>query len=394
MTTKLQVLMVEDAEDDTMFLRRELRQGGYDVVSRRVDTPEDMREALQKEAWDLVISDFVMPRFNGLDALEILKESGLDLPFIIVSGNIGEEIAVGAMKAGAHDYIIKGNLARLVPAVERELREAEVRREKRRADEALKRSYEKLEERVRARTEELAASKVELERLVDELERSNQELEQFAYIASHDLQEPLRMVNSFMRLLEQKYGGQFDDKAKQYIHFARDGAQRMSRLIDDLLMFSRVGRGTREPEPVDMNRIFDIALTNCQASVAECNARVSRDELPTIQGEATLLGQLLQNLVANAVKFRRPEVCPQVQVSASRRDGKWLFVVRDNGIGIAPEQFEKVFQIFKRLHSRAKYEGTGIGLALCQRIVQHHGGRIWVESEPEEGSTFFFELPG
>ncbi len=393
MATPLRVLIVEDSEDDAFLMLRELRKGGYEPLAERIETAEAMEQALATGQWDMVISDYVLPRFSGLAALQILKQSGQDLPFIVVSGNIGEDIAVGAMKAGAHDYILKGNLTRLVPAVERELREAVVRRERRRAEAALQRSYEELEQRVRERTEELNASKLELERLVGELERSNRELEQFAYVASHDLQEPLRMVSSFMQLLERRFEHQLDDKARQYISYAQDGSQRMSQLIHDLLMFSRVRRGTWEPAPVDLNELFSQIADNCRTTIEETGAVITCEKLPVVQGEPSQLCQLLQNLLVNAVKFRKQDVIPEVHVSATRQGKHWLLAVRDNGIGIAPEQHERIFLIFQRLHSRQKYNGTGIGLAVCQRIVDFHGGRIWVESEPGKGSTFLFNLP-
>ena len=393
MVTPLRVLIVEDSEDDAFLMLRELRKGGYEPLAERVETAAAMEKALAAGQWDMIISDYVLPRFSGLAALHILKQSGQDLPFIVISGNIGEDIAVGAMKAGAHDYILKGNLTRLVPAVERELREAVVRRKRRQAEEALQRSYEELEQRVRERTEELSASKLELERLVGELERSNRELEQFAYVASHDLQEPLRMVSSFMQLLERRFEHQLDDKARQYISYALEGAQRMSQLISDLLMFSRVGRGTWNPAPVNLNELFSQIRSNCRTTLEETGAVITCDELPVVQGEPSQLNQLLQNLLVNAVKFRKQDVTPEVHVSATRQGKSWLLAVRDNGIGIAPEQHQRIFVIFQRLHSRQKYNGTGIGLAVCQRIVEFHGGRIWVESEPGKGSTFFFNLP-
>ncbi|RJX28646.1 MAG: hybrid sensor histidine kinase/response regulator [Desulfurivibrio sp.] len=393
MATPLRVLIVEDSENDAILMIRELHRGGYEPRALRVETAEAMQEALAAGEWDIIISDYVLPRFSGLAALHILKQSGRDLPFIVISGNIGEDIAVGAMKAGAHDYILKGNLTRLVPAVDRELREAVVRRERRQAQEALQRSYGELEQRVRERTEELRASKRELERLVGELERSNQELEQFAYVASHDLQEPLRVVSSFMDLLERRFQHQLDDKARLYIQYAQAGSERMSQLISDLLKFSRVRRGSWEPEPVDLHELFRQIVADCRTVIQETGAVITCEPLPVVQGEPAQLCQLLQNLLLNAVKFRRPDVIPEVHISASRQDRHWLLAVRDNGIGIAPEQHQRIFVIFQRLHSREKYDGTGIGLAICQRVVDFHGGRIWVESEPGRGSTFLFNLP-
>ncbi|MEW6219846.1 MAG: ATP-binding protein [Thermodesulfobacteriota bacterium] len=393
MSKELRVLIVEDSEDDALLLLRELRRGGYQPVWERVETAAAMEAALAAGPWDVIISDYVMPRLSGLDALDILHDTGQDLPFIIVSGNIGEDIAVGAMKAGAHDYILKGRMARLVPAVERELREAEVRREHRRAAEALARYHEDLERQVRERTTELQASKRELERLVAELERSNRELEQFAYVASHDLQEPLRMVSGFVGLLARRFEGQLDDKARQYIGYALEGAERMGQLIRDLLVFSRVRRDNREPSQVDLSQVLSAVLANCQALVQDTGARVTGEPLPVVQGDATQLAQLMQNLVTNAIKFRRPDTSPRVHIAAQRQPDSWLLKVEDNGIGIAPEHREQIFQIFARLHSRQHYAGTGIGLAVCQRVVECHGGRIWVEDSPAGGSTFLFTLP-
>jgi signal transduction histidine kinase len=389
----LRLLLVEDSEDDALHLLRALRKGGYAPLTERVETPEDMTAALQRGQWDIIISDYVLPRFSGLAALDILRQSGLDLPFIVVSGKIGEEVAVGAMKAGAHDYILKNSLARLAPAVERELREAEVRRERRRAEEALKRSHEELEQRVRERTEELRASKVDLERLVGELERSNRDLEQFAYVASHDLQEPLRMVHSFLGLLVRRNAPQLDDKARQYIDYAVDGAQRMSQLINDLLIFARIQRNGWQPAPVQMDPVLQQVVANCRIVIEETGTRISQTELPVVQGEASQIRQLLQNLFVNAIKFRRPDTVPEIRISASKEEGMWVFAVQDNGIGIAPDYRDRIFNIFQRLHSRQEYAGSGIGLAVCQRIVEHHGGRIWVESAPDQGSVFRFTLP-
>lgn len=389
----LRLLLVEDSEDDALHLLRALRMGGYAPLAERVETPEDMTAALQRGQWDIIISDYVLPRFSGLAALAILRQSGLDLPFIVVSGKIGEEVAVGAMKAGAHDYILKSSLARLAPAVERELRDAEVRRERKRAEEALKRSHEELEQRVRARTEELRASKVELERLVGELERSNRDLEQFAYVASHDLQEPLRTVHSFLGLLVRRYAPQLDDKARQYIDHAVDGTQRMSQLIHDLLIFARIQRNGWQPAPVHMDQVLLQVVANCRIVLEETGTRISQTELPVVQGEASQIGQLLQNLFVNAIKFRRPDTVPEIRISASKEEEMWVFAVQDNGIGIAPDYREQIFNIFQRLNSRKEYAGSGIGLAVCQRIVEHHGGRIWVESAPDQGSVFRFTLP-
>ncbi|MGW3503421.1 sensor histidine kinase [Streptomyces globisporus] len=227
-----------------------------------------------------------------------------------------------------------------------------------------------------------------------ELRRSNSELEQFAYVASHDLQEPLRKVASFCQLLEKRYGTELDDRGKQYIAFAVDGAKRMQVLINDLLTFSRVGRVHEGWKPVDLGRSLDRALGNLAAAVEESGAVVERpEELPELVGDATALTMVWQNLVGNAVKFRHPGRPPRITVDCEREDQNWHLTVSDNGIGIAPEFADKVFVIFQRLHARDEYDGTGIGLALCRKIIEFHGGRIWLEPEPGEGTRIHFTLP-
>ena len=243
---------------------------------------------------------------------------------------------------------------------------------------------------------EMAARRKEVEGALrgttEELARSNQDLQQFAYVASHDLQEPLRMVKGFMLLLEQQYKGKLDAKADQFIHYAVDGAERMSRLISELLAYSRVGTAGKEFGEVDCNVVFRQAMENLQALAHDSGAVVDSDPLPTVKGDVTQLTQVFQNLLANAMKFR-DERSPAVHVNAADLGTEWRFAVRDNGIGITPAQVGRLFMMFQRLHDHSKYPGTGIGLATCKKIVDRHGGRIWVQSQPGEGSTFFFTIP-
>jgi PAS domain S-box-containing protein len=230
-----------------------------------------------------------------------------------------------------------------------------------------------------------------LKQTLAELERSNQELEQFAYVASHDLQEPLRMVSSYTQLLARRYQDRLDQDAKEFIDFAVDGATRMQRLIQDLLTYSRVTTRGIRLVPTDAAAALRDALGNLQAVIQEKGARVTHDELPTVLADATQLVQVFQNLVGNAIKFHG-DASPRVHVAATPKDDEWVFTVADNGIGIDPQYFDRIFVIFQRLHPGHRYPGTGIGLALCSRIVQRHGGRLWVESAPGRGSTFYFTL--
>jgi PAS domain S-box-containing protein len=232
----------------------------------------------------------------------------------------------------------------------------------------------------------------ELARRAADLARSNADLEQFAYVASHDLQEPLRIVTSYLQLLEQRYDDQLDDDAREFIGFAVDGAARMKTLINDLLSYSRVGTRGKEFEPTDCEAVLRQALANLAKTIEEQSAVVTHDGLPTVMGDYSQLGQLFQNLIANAIKFRG-ETAPRVHIAAERNDREWFFCVKDNGIGFEQQFAERIFVIFQRLHGRSEYPGTGIGLAICKRIVERHGGRIWAESEAGKGARFFFTIP-
>ncbi len=241
---------------------------------------------------------------------------------------------------------------------------------------------------------DITASKRAQQALTDraqELARSNSDLESFAYVASHDLQEPLRMVSSYTQLLGERYRGKLDSEADEFIGYAVDGATRMQALIQDLLNYSRVARKAVQMEAVDCTVVLARALNNLEVAVRESGAEVSTGGLPVVKGDASQLAQLFQNLIGNAIKFRGPEQ-PAVRISAEL-NGDWTFCVRDNGIGMDPRQQERIFGMFQRLHTRQEYPGTGIGLAVCKRVVERHGGRIWVESEAGKGSSFFFTLP-
>lgn len=241
----------------------------------------------------------------------------------------------------------------------------------------------------------MAEEKIKL--VMRDLTRSNAELEQFAYIASHDLQEPLRTIGGMLHLLRDRYKEQLDQRAEEYIGHSVEGAQRMQRLIDDLLTYSRVGRQDMPIEPIDCNALLSEVTKGLAASIAESGATVSWESLPIVSANRSLIFLLFQNLVGNAIKFHGDRV-PKVTVSAVSvgehpEGGEFVrFTVRDNGIGIEPKFHEEVFKVFRRLHTRAEYSGTGIGLAICRRIVERHGGKIWVESKPGEGSAFKFEL--
>jgi light-regulated signal transduction histidine kinase (bacteriophytochrome) len=308
----------------------------------------------------VILADYKLPQWRGTDSIEILKQKGLDIPVILVTGSLGETMAVECIKQGIADYVLKQQLTRLPTAVRRALQERRLRQE-----------YKQSQE---------------------ELMRSNRALEQFAYIASHDLQEPVRMVAIFSQLLAQRYGDKLDAEGEKYMKFVTEGALRMQTMIEDLLTYSRLGREGLSAKPTDCNEVVQRALSNLASLIQDCKAVVSCERLPVVVADAGLLLQLFQNLVGNALKFRRAEA-PLVKLWAVEQKSDWLFSVSDNGIGIAPEQAENIFIIFRRLHTRTEYPGNGLGLAICKKVVEQHGGKIWVESVPGQGSTFKFTLP-
>lgn len=364
--TKLKILLIEDNPSDAELEIMELRRGGFDVHHDVAQTREEVCACLDQRSYDLVLADYNLPHFRGMEAVEIIQKKTLSTPLILVTGALTNVTAVECLKQGATDFVLKDDLTRLSPSVRRALAETHLKQERARAQ-------------------------GELAKKVEELARSNTELEQFAYVSSHDLQEPLRMVAAYTQLLAERYRGKLDENADKYIGYAVEGAMRMQTLINDLLAFSRVGRNGGEHKPTDCNAVVDEALRNLSAAVRESGVIVTRGALPFVHGNHVHLVQLFQNLIGNAIKFKKGTP-PIVKISAERADNKWGISVEDNGIGIAPEHREQIFVIFQRLHTREQYSGNGVGLAICKKIVEQHGGKIWVESRDPEGSIFRLTL--
>jgi len=364
---ELRVLHVEDSEPDAELVAQALRKGGLAVSVVVVHTEAEFERELHALRPDVVIADYNLPQWKGMEAFEVLQREGQDIPFVLVSGALGDVTAVDCIKRGATDYVLKDGLARLPEAIRRALQEKRTLRLRRQAEE-------------------------DLARKVNELARSNADLEQFAYVASHDLQEPLRMVASYTQLLAERYQGKLDETADKYIAYASEGALRMQQLIQDLLAFSRVGRSDVPSQNLDCNAIMDEVLLSLSAAIQESGAVVTFDKLPRVWADRPLIAQVFQNLIGNAIKFRKTAV-PEIKVSAEAAGADWLFSFSDNGIGIAPEYAENIFVVFQRLHARTEYPGNGIGLAICKKIIERYGRRIWVEGQVGKGSTFKFTLP-
>jgi signal transduction histidine kinase len=364
----LRVLFVEDNPADVELELLTLRKDGFEVSSDVVQTAEEFISRIRMATYDLIMADYNLPQWKGTETLDILRHENLDVPLILVTGYLGLEKAVDYIKQGATDCVLKDHLARLPTSVRRALAEKRLRDQRRRSEEAL-------------------AQKVA------ELARSNAELEQFAYVASHDLQEPLRMIANYTQLLAERYRGKLDAQAEKYIGYSVDGALRMQALIQDLLKFSRVGRAEIEPRPTDCLVVVEQTLKNLQASIQESGAVVDWRGLPTVMADAAQLTQVFQNLIANAIKFRGAERPLLIRIDAERKDGDWLFTVSDNGIGIPADHWQDIFVIFRRLHTREEYAGNGIGLSICKKIIERHGGKIWIEAQATPGSCFKFTLP-
>ena len=365
--TLLHALLIEDNALDATLVVRALNKDGFDVIADVVQDEKAFRHALHRNEPEVVLADYNLPTWKGMESLKVLREERLDIPMILVSGALGDVTAVECIRQGATDYVLKDGLARLPEVVRRALRE-------------------KNERNLRHQVEQDLAKKI------DELARSNADLEQFAYVASHDLQEPLRMVTAYTQLLAERYVGKLDENADKFIGYASEGAQRMQILIQDLLAFARVNRNGYTSVRVECNELFQEVLQGLSSAIQESGATVTNGALPAVWADRTQVAQIFQNLIGNAIKFRG-EAAPVVSVQAEKAGEQWRFSVSDNGIGIAAEDAESIFVVFQRLHARSDYPGNGIGLAICKKIVEHNGGKIWVESQAGSGAVFKFTLP-
>jgi signal transduction histidine kinase len=369
------ILIVDDMPANLEVVTSHLERQGYRaVVALSGDEGIERAEYVQP---DLILLDIMMPGIDGFEICRRLKAGDRTraIPVIFMTALSDTTDKLAGFAAGAVDYVTKPlNGAEVLARIESHLALYALRRQ-------LAEQNAQLQQEIAVRAEAEAA-----------LQRSNTEFEQLAYVASHDMQEPLRKIASYLQLLSQRYQGQLDADADEFIGYAVDGAKRMQALINDLLAFSRVGTKAKPFAPADCGLIVKTALADLQFAIEDAGARVDVGDLPMVLGDATQLSQLFRNLISNAIKFRRDEP-PVVRVTSERAEAFWRFTVGDNGIGIAAEYFERIFVIFQRLHGRSQYAGTGIGLAICKKIVERHGGQIEVRSVEGEGSEFAFTLP-
>ncbi|PSB52490.1 hybrid sensor histidine kinase/response regulator [filamentous cyanobacterium Phorm 6] len=417
------ILVVDDTPENLRLLSTMLTHRGY--APRCVINGQMALRACNSNPPDLILLDIMMPEMNGYEVCQHLKSEPKtrDIPVIFISAKDEVFDKVNAFAVGAVDYISKPFqfeevLARIeshltLRNLQKQLKEQNVLLQEEITSRLAveKNLHEKNQILQQEISNRLAVEKALQEQNLllqqeisqrqyaesallksnQELARSNAELEQFAYVASHDLQAPLATIASYAQLLEKRYKDQLDSQASKFIGNIVHGCTRMQTLIDDLLEYSRVGRSQRLFELVDCNHAIQQTIANLQGAIRDTEAVVTYNNLPTIMGDNSQLVQLFQNLVGNAIKYRH-DAAPAVHITAWKQEGNWLFSISDNGIGIAPQHQERIFQIFQRLHTQREYSGTGIGLAICQKIVERHGGSIWVESEPGQGSTFHFTL--
>ncbi len=384
---KVNILMVDDQPAKLLSYEVILDELGENLI--KAGSGREALEYILKTDVAVVLMDVSMPEIDGFELAEIIRQHPRfqQTAIIFISAvHLTDVDRLKGYKHGAVDYIAVPIIPELLRAKVRVF--AELHRKTRQ----LEQLNRELEQRVAERTEELQMRAEALQRLNTQLAERNRELDTFTYITSHDLQEPLRMVMTYVQLFANRYKSHLDAEAEQFIHFAVEGVKRMQALLQDLLAYTRVGGQQAVLSRVDSAQVLRLTLENLRARIADARATITSDPLPPVLADASQLGLVFQNLVSNALKFRA-SASPCIHISVDQEQTRYRFAIRDNGIGIAPQYAEQIFQVFQRLHTHQKYPGTGMGLAICKKIIEQHGGRIWVESALGEGSTFFFTLP-
>lgn len=371
--------MVEDEARDAKIVEHVLAEGGFHFCFRIVDNENDFLRELKSFQPSVILSDHGLPSFDGFSALALARDKAPDVPFIFVTGSLGEEMTIQALKSGAADFVLKHKLHALSPAVHRALRQVDSVVQRRKAEAEIRRLNIDLERRVADRTAELEAA--------------NKELEAFSYSVSHDLRAPLRHIEGFVDILYSSKADRFDDEARQYLDTISQAAKQMGRLIDDLLAFSRTARAELRKTLVPLDDLVRAVARDFEREIQGRDVLWVIQELPEVEADPALLRQVLVNLIGNALKYTRTRGQARIEVASVNGSGEHIIYVRDNGVGFDSRYAHKLFGVFQRLHRAADFEGTGIGLANVRRIIQRHGGRTWAEGETDKGASIYFSLP-
>jgi signal transduction histidine kinase len=379
MNEVLNVLCLEDSPRDAEIIRELLKDKGYDLNMDCTAVEKEFVSFLRSHKYDIILSDFKLPGFDGFTALRWSVEICPDVPFICISGTVGEETAVELLKKGAVDYILKDRLVRLPSAIQRALEEAKEKEARKQAEKDLFSLNTQLEQRVIERTEQLEAA--------------NKELEAFSYSVSHDLRAPLRAVDGFSKFVLEDYEDKLDSEGIRLLKLIRSNTQKMDQLITDLLALSRVARNDLNFSGIDMTQMAISMFNETAAPDVSDKMRTKVDPLPEAYADPTYMRQVWTNLIANAIKFSSKEKKPSIKICGRTENGFNVYYVKDNGVGFNPEYAHKLFGVFQRLHKSDDFEGTGVGLAIVQRIIHRHGGKVWAEGIEGKGATFYFSLP-
>jgi signal transduction histidine kinase len=385
-TSPLRILYLEDSCLDAELVKSILESEDLSCMISRVETREDFISALDRGECDIIFADYSLPSFDGLSALELAKIKSPDIPFIFISGNMGEELAIETLKSGATDYVIKGRLSRLVPSVRRALGDFQERIRLRRAEEELINYRIRLEEMVRERTSELEAAN-------RELEAAYKDMESFSCSASHDLREPLLVIDWLSSRLLKQYGRKLDDHGREMLSTVNETSGKMNKLIEDLLSFARISaKGVLKSE-IDIKNLALNVFEKLRSMTERREVNLIILDLPVAWGDSSMIRQVFVNLISNAIKYTGPVKTADIEIGGKKNRTECCYFVRDNGIGFNEKHAHKLFGLFQRLHASNNIGGTGVGLAISKRIIEKHGGRIWAESKIGEGSTFHFSLP-